>query len=285
MSSLNIGLVYFSATDVTRSYARVIKTTLEEKGCPVKMIDVTPVSARQAAPPLPIADAYIFGFPVYSDFAPQVINTWLPTLEGAGKRCATFFTYGGRTSGYAHFHTKKLLEEAGFCVQFSAEFLGRHSFNVAGWQALTERPNDQDFAIAREFAALACERLARDLPTPFSLQKPFAYNKSLKLKASTPPPTERRANQPQRSTETCSMCRRCASECPSGAFDADSGLSDPALCISCMRCVYICPDKVIKVDDRMRDFYANFLKDWHLDDAMMRAKRSKIITESWQAAF
>jgi hypothetical protein len=51
-----------------------------------------------------------------------------------------------------------------------------------------------------------------------------------------------------------------------------------------MRCVYICPDQVIKVDDRMEAFYGRFLDYWHLTEEMMGAKRSRIITQAWQAA-
>lgn len=74
-------------------------------------------------------------------------------------------------------------------------------------------------------------------------------------------------------------------KCPARAFDADTGLSDPASCISCMHCVCICPDEVVKVDERMKGAYNGFLESWHLTEEMMAAKRSKIITEPWQAAF
>ena len=81
------------------------------------------------------------------------------------------------------------------------------------------------------------------------------------------------------------MCRLCETECPSQAFDADTGLSDPGRCIECMHCVYICPDEVLKIDERMAGVYKGFKQDWDLDEAMMEAKKSKIITEFWQAAF
>ena len=63
--------------------------------------------------------------------------------------------------------------------------------------------------------------------------------------------TTRGWNHPVRTQEPCSMCRRCETECPNQAFDADEGLSDPAKCIQCMHCVYICPDEVLEVDERM----------------------------------
>ena len=80
------------------------------------------------------------------------------------------------------------------------------------------------------------------------------------------------------------MCRDCETECPTQAFNANTGLSDPADCIECMHCLYICPDEVIAIDERMEDAYEFFKEDWHLTEEMMAAKRSKIISESWQAA-
>ena len=74
------------------------------------------------------------------------------------------------------------------------------------------------------------------------------------------------------------MCRDCENECPTQAFDADTGLSDFERCIEC-------PDRVIKVDERMKDVYADFLANWHLTEEMMNEKKSKIITSAWQAAY
>jgi ferredoxin/flavodoxin len=285
MSDLKIALVYFSATHVTKTYAEVIRDEWIAKGCDARLINVTAYASRQGPLPVDDFDGFIFGFPVFGDFAPSVINEWIPTLDGQGKKCATFFTYGARTTGYAHFHTKLLLEKAGFRVQFSGEFLGRHSFNVAGWRILPDRPDEGDFAVAREFAALAVERFSQDAVEDFNLQKPFAYNAVMELGKQREKSAERGWCHPVRSAEECSMCLRCEVECPTQAFDADAGLSDPLRCIECMHCVYICPDQVLQVDGRMKDAYSGFLEHWHLTEEMMRAKRSKIITESWQAAF
>ena len=155
MADRNIALVYFSATNVTYIYAEVMRGALLDHDCDVQLFNVTPYAARQEMLPTGGFDGFIFGFPVFADFAPSVINAWLPTLDGKGVRCTQFFTYGARTTGYAHFHTLLLLEQAGFQVMFSAEFLGRHSFNVGGWQILPDRPNEQDYALAREFAAFS----------------------------------------------------------------------------------------------------------------------------------
>jgi NAD-dependent dihydropyrimidine dehydrogenase PreA subunit len=283
MADLKVALVYFSATNVTHTYVQVIREGLLDHGCAVQAFNVTAYASRQNQLSFDGFDGVIFGFPVFSDFAPSVINEWLPTLHGQGKKCALFFTYGGRTTGYAHFHTKLLLERAGFQVLFSAEFLGRHSFHIGGWPILPERPDAQDFAVAREYAALAIERFSQEAPPVFRLQKPFGYNQVVAALKNEPELTQRHWKHPIRTAEGCSMCRDCETECPTQAFDADTGLSNPGSCIGCMHCVYICPDNVLRVDD-MKAVYDAFLSNWHVTEEMMNAKKSKIITESWQAA-
>lgn len=283
MSEIKIALVYFSATDVTHTYVKIIRDGLLNRGHAVQEFNVTAYSSRQNPPAFDDFNGVIFGFPVYSDFAPCVINEWLPTLDGKEKKCAMFFTYGGRTSGYAHFHTKLLLEQARFRVLFSAEFLGRHSFNVGGWRTLPERPNVQDLAVAQEYAVLAGERFSREAAPILRLQKPFGYNQVMASLANSRGISERSWKNPVRIPEDCRMCRDCETKCPARAFDADTGLSNPGACIGCMHCVYICPDEAIKVDN-MKAVYGTFLSNWHLTEEMMNAKQSRIITESWQAA-
>ena len=283
MADIKIAVIYFSATEVTHTYVRRIWERLQNQGCEVKAFNITAYSSRQDPPAIDGFNGIIFGFPVFSDFAPSVINEWLPTLDGRGKRSALFFTYGGRTTGYAHFHTKLLLEQAGFQVLFSAEFLGRHSFNVGGWRILPERPNAQDLALAEEYADLAIQRFSRDAPTLLKLQKPFGYNQVIASLATSQEITERHWKNPVRTADECSMCGNCEAECPTQAFDAHTGLSNPGRCIGCMHCVYICPEKVLKVDD-MKSVYDPFLSNWNLTEEMMNAKQGKIITEPWQAA-
>jgi ferredoxin/flavodoxin len=284
MPKQKLAVVYFSGTQVTQTVAQVIATEMERLNAAVTQFDVTPYAARQEPFPIADFDAFLFGFPVYADFAPSVINEWLPTLQGGAKSCGMFCTYGARTSGYAHFHTKILLEQANFRVLFSAEFLGRHTFNVGGWNILPERPDETDFAIAREYAALALERFMSKTSPVFDLQKPFGYTQRNAARENQTKRAERGWTNPTRTTKDCSMCRDCETECPTQAFNADTGLSNPADCIECQRCLYICPDQVIAIDERMAGTYEGFKQNWHLTEEMMVAKQSKIFTEARQAA-
>jgi flavodoxin len=157
---MNIAIVYFSATGITESFASTVGTELEKHECRVTKINITPQSARESnavLEKLHAFDSLLFGFPVFKDFAPEVVDNWLASLNGSGRKCVMFFTYGGRTTGYAHYHTKILLENAGFNVGLTAEFLGRHSINLIGFRALPDRPNEEDFTTARNFATQAIQ--------------------------------------------------------------------------------------------------------------------------------
>lgn len=282
MANLKIALITFSATGVTHTYAKTIGERLLDHGCTVQAFDVTAYASRENLISFNNFDGVVFGFPVYSDFAPSVINEWLPKLKGEGTRGATFFTYGGRTTGYAHFHTKVLLQQAGFRLLMSAEFVGRHSFNLAGWRVLPERPNAQDLSMAQEYADLAIARFSIVAPEVLSLQKPFGYNQVSASLGGKQDLSTRQWKHPVR-VAGCCMCGICEAECPTGAFDMQTGLSEPTRCISCMHCAYRCPCKAIKVNDNS-DFYQQFLSNWHLTDEMLNSKKSKIIAEFWQAA-
>lgn len=282
MKKNGIAIVYFSGTGVTRTYAGVMAEELAARGASVEALDVTAHADRRQAPPLSGFDGVLFGFPVYSDFAPRAVNAWLPTLEGLGTPCALFFTYGGRTTGYAHFHTAALLAQAGFRLLLTAEFLGRHSMNLGTWRALADRPNRQDLDLARRFAALSQERFLEEEPEPLRLQKPFGYTHALAA-LNAPATGERHWAHPTRAARECSLCRLCETQCPVQAFDAEAGLSDPARCISCLRCAHECPEQAIALGAQQISYEA-FLNNWNLTEAMLNAKESKVITDFRQAS-
>jgi Fe-S-cluster-containing hydrogenase component 2/flavodoxin len=277
---MKIGVAYFSGTDVTKIVAQSIYNRLIELGKEAELIDITPKSAREAFSPASY-DRLIMGFPVYSDFAPPVINEWLAELKGEGKPCALFCTYGARTSGYFHYHTWQLMKGAGFKVLICAEFLGRHTFNVADWEILPDRPDNSDLLIAAELADKACELFDSEKSEPIHLQRPMGYKEKLAVHLAQKPSAEKKPSQPFRRQGPCSMCRLCEQTCPTGAFDADSGNSDPEKCIMCQRCLFHCPDGVIVLDEKMYRSYEGFINEWGLTKEIMEKKKSKLILHAW----
>ena len=277
---MRVCVSYFSGTDVTAVVARSVQKGLLAAGLEADLHDITPLKTREKIS-VDDYDAFIFGFPVYSDFAPSAVNSWLGSLEGKGRRCILFCTYGGRSSGYFHYHTWQLLQKSGFSLLMSAEFLGRHTFNVAGWKVLPNRPDEGDLNIAGELARKAAELFREENPKQLSLQKPMGYKEKLAAYEAAVPPQTADPNQPSRRGADCSQCGLCERDCPTGAFNAETGEADPEICLKCQRCLFHCPDKVLVLHESMYRSYGKFLEDWNLKEEDMEKKRSKLILHAW----
>ena len=175
---MNVGIVYFSATNNTKAIAEAIKNEMNELGTIATTINIAPYRTREELVSVESFDALVFGFPVWASVIPKVCRDWLLKLKGENKLCAMFFNYGGVTVGISHYHTKLLLNKQGFKVVASAEFLGKHTFNVAeGFEILPERPNEDDFTVAKEYAKAILEIFENESPPELEIDKPETADK------------------------------------------------------------------------------------------------------------
>lgn len=271
---MKVLICYFSATGNTGQIARAVGEGLEKSGDQVELKDVTALEDRQQPLSLDQYDAVIFGSPIHSMRAPRLFRDWLATLEGRGKRCAMLFTYGGFQVHPAHFDTCRRLTDRGFVVVASADFPCAHTFNLGGWQAMQDRPDQQDLELAAEYGAKLRPRLSgqdqavvSDLnPGPYS-QEQLDEFETFRLKMG--------AKMPSRHGAECSMCLLCQEQCPSGAMDAAKGEVDPAKCIMCLQCVKDCPDQALVVGDLSPAFQMKMDKDQETPESL-RQKRGKL---------
>jgi len=269
---MNIAIIYFSATGITETIANHISAILKREGNSVKLKNIITLDSRQFQYDFLEFDSYIFGFPVFGGRPPTVAEDWMRTLDGRNRKCSMFFTYGARDLEWAHQVTYYLLTQANFQVVLSAEFIGKHSFNVAkGWSLAEGRPNQLDFDIAKEFALQSIKRFQKESDFSIDLSE-FTY-KPKKTRESRGPWAK---FYPSRGKDDCSMCYLCEKECPVKAFDVISGKTNRKLCIQCMHCVTICPDKVIHISEVSR-FFKKFINHWELTEDLVEKKRSKII--------
>ena len=269
---MNIAIFYFSATGITETISNHIAAILKREGNSVKLKNIIRLDSRQFQYDFLEFDACIFGFPVFGGRPPTVVEEWMKKLDGRDQKCSMFFTYGGRDLEWAHQVTYYLLTQANFQVVLSAEFIGKHSFNVAkGWSLAEGRPNQLDFDIAKEFALQSIKRFQKDSDFSIDLSE-FTYRPK-KTRESRGPWAK---FYPSRGKDDCSMCYLCEKECPVKAFDAISGETNRKLCIQCMHCVTICPDKAIHISEVSR-FFKKFINHWELTEDLVGKKRSKII--------
>jgi len=230
---MNFAIFYFSATGVTETISNHIAAILEEEGNAVKLTNIITPESRQSQFDFSEFDACMFGFPVFGGRPPTVAEKWMKKLKGMNLKCSMFFTYGTRDLEWAHQVTYYLLTRANFQVVLSAEFIGKHSFNIAKGCSLAEnRPNQLDFDIATEFALQSITRFQKDSKFNIDLSD-FTYKRKRIRKTKGP----FAIFYPSRSKNDCSMCYLCEKECPVKAFDATSGETKRKKCIMCMHCV------------------------------------------------
>ena len=245
---MKILLVYFSATENTEKVAEVIKGQFVELGADVDLVDITSYSDRQKETDFRDYQAFVFGMPIHSMRTPRIVRQWFETLYGQDRKCSTFFTYGGFGVHPAHYSTREILEKQGFLLVSSAEFLGKHTFNLGGWSALKDRPDHSDFDLARKYAKRTYMRFTGEdggvvekLEKTEYTEKQLEEFENFRFMAVSQLPT--------RGGEGCSMCMRCEELCPTQAMDAMKGEADREKCIVCLRCVYICPERALKIND------------------------------------
>jgi len=270
---MKIAIFYFSATGNTSRMVEVIKEKFIGLGVQVDDYDISSYASRQKRYNLNPYQAIVFGAPIHSWRAPRLVREWLRTLDGGNKKCSMFFTYGGFGVHPTHYTTRKILSEQGFVVVSSAEFLGEHTFNLGGWKAMTGRPDESDFQVAREYAAGTYKRFTGEDPEildelektnyreeELDLIEGFRFNILTKV--------------PSRDGENCSMCMLCEELCPAWAMDAQKGLADKEKCIACLRCVAICPESVLKIND-MTQTWPFKLEMEKIDESSLQQKQSK----------
>ncbi|MCX5847960.1 MAG: EFR1 family ferrodoxin [Deltaproteobacteria bacterium] len=237
-------ILYFSSTGITKKIAKVIGDAFTKTGCQVTMSDITSFADRQRIFDLKPYHAVVFGTPINSWRAPRAVREWIRTLNGQGKKCSTFFTYGGFAVHPTHYSTKQLLENQNFIVVSSSEFLGFHTFNLGGWKAMEGRPDESDFKVATEYAQITYKRFIGEDNT--ILAKTNYTEEQLDSMESSG--FNMLTQLPTRGGESCGMCLVCEESCPSGAMNAESGEVDREKCIACLDCVANCPENVLKID-------------------------------------
>ena len=245
---MRILIAFFSATGNTAKIAEVIGKCFEGLGADVEELDITPHGSREGGYDLESYDAVVFGAPIHSNRAPRLVREWLMTLNGGGKKCSTFFTYGGFTVHPTHYSTQQILKKRNFVPVSSAEFLGKHTFNLGGWKALPDRPDKSDFDVAEKFAKETYKRFTGEddgvlgeMEKTDHTEEYLDEIEGVRFRAVTQLPT--------RGGEECSMCMECEELCPTGAMVAEVGEAEAGKCIVCLRCVDICPDEALKIND------------------------------------
>ena len=269
---MRIALIYFSATGNTEKIKNVIKDELVRLNNDVYDFNLANRDIRQSFDDFGSYEVLIFGFPIYYLRAPRIVREWLSTKDGKHIRCATFFTYGGVHVGLAHYDIKKILDAHNFVLIASAEFLAKHTYNIAGFDLMKNRPNEEDFEIAREFANISHQKFINPKIENLSIKPPkMSEERTDKIET-----TFRRAiPTPFIDSKLCTQCGVCEKVCVTNAMEIGKGKPRRIDCIRCLRCLFSCPENAIKVPS-MTSHYQYLKKVLKLTDEVLKNRKSKI---------
>jgi flavodoxin/ferredoxin len=271
---MKVLILYFSATGNTAKIAKVTEEKFKEEGFGVTMFDITALAERQTKIDFEPYQGVVFGAPTHARRAPRIMREWLRTLDGQGKKCSMFFTYGGFGVHPAHYSTREILKEQDFIVVSSAEFLGAHTFNLGGWKAVEDRPNELDFKVAKDYVELTCKRFTGEDDSILGELEKTEYTEE-QLDSAETFRFKKVTQLPTRGGEECSLCMECEELCPTGAMKAESGEADKEECITCLACVSNCPEKALKIND-MSDSWSRKLANEKVTEETMQDRKSKI---------
>jgi ferredoxin/flavodoxin len=241
-----VSAVYFSPTGTTEKAVTAFVTGM---GIPFEKIDLTTPRARQAFKRSFGKDEMVVaGLPVYGGRLPWYLDDFFSGLEGDATPAVASVMYGNREYDDALIELKFRLEERGFIVKAGAAFIGEHTFSSK---------------IATDLGKKALTSIVNNI----SAKPVFKGNYPFVAKGYDPSVTS-----PTRTrivtTESCTLCRLCAEDCPWGAINKDDCKTiDYTRCSRCFRCIKICPVGAKQVTD---ETFLNFLPQF---EARLNANR------------
>lgn len=230
---MDIKAVYFSPTHGTRriieTLAQTLKTELE---LDFTEFDITLPAGRADVTVIEKNDCLVLGLPVYGGRIPLLVADYVNSLKGDGTPAVIVAVYGNRAYEDALLEMRDMLRGNGFAVIAAAAFIGEHSLSR---RVAAGRPDGDDIALVREFAAKVAGKLA--------VYQANSPDESIDMPGNFP----YRDRSPQMTlapatTDACYRCMLCAQNCPTEAISFDDPhIADGTNCIRCCACVKFCP--------------------------------------------
>lgn len=179
-------------------------------------------------------DIAVVAVPSYSGRVPSIAAERISMIHGNGAKAIIVCVYGNRAYEDTLVELQDLVQKVGFSVVSAVAAIAEHSI---AHRYATNRPDEEDCRILKEFAGKIFEKLKKnDFTTP-------------EIPGNRPYRKAGRVGLVPKVTKACTGCGFCASKCPIGAIDSSNPEKvDNKACISCMRCVSLCPHNARKLN-------------------------------------
>lgn len=230
-------VLYFSPTGGTEKIAGFVAGELaRELGLEQEFINFTRPENRSSEYHFGPDDLLVMASPVYAGRLPnKLMPEYKAKIFGQGTPAVPICVFGNRSPDEALRELVLLLEGNGFRIAGGAALAARHAFSDKVGQG---RPDDEDRAQMKQFAAGAAAKLAReDLPL-LEMDRSEIGPYYIPLKQDGTPAKFLKA-KPLTHWEKCNRCGACARACPLGSIDRET-MDVVGLCIKCQACVRRC---------------------------------------------
>lgn len=241
--------MYFSATGTTKKIIVGIAENLSANingEQAVNIQDFTLPGSRQEPKQFTAKDIVVFGVPVYAGRVPNVLLKYLNSITGKGALAIAVTVYGNRNYDDALIELTDILSANGFMVIAGGAFIGEHSFSKT---LAKNRPDNQDMAIAREFAnQVKVKVIDQNNVNPVEVKGNRPYRYYYIPKNEQGEPVDIRKVTPK-TNDRCTNCMLCVRLCPMGSIDNEDVSKIKGICIKCGACVKMCPVNAKYYDD------------------------------------
>lgn len=269
---MDVTLIYFSQTGNTRRVAQAMAEAFRQAGCATRSVSLKKASPQDAV----ACDLLGIGTPCFSSQAPTPIKTFLENLPPLERKPSFVFATSSSAPGRVLYDLTRLLRARGADV--ISGFLTRgevHHPAPCLIGRMPGRPNAEDLAAARRFAAAVAEHVAAGRSGPVAESRPDAFRPrrgfyDLVALLSTDGFLRRVLPEPRLDATRCNQCRWCVYECPMHNITLAPYpiLGDD--CIRCYRCLAGCPQRAFDADWRLGNlailaFYNTAFERWFGD--------------------
>lgn len=253
-----IGL-YFSPTGTTRTLVTAAaEQAAQTLGVPFRLISLNTPAERETVFHFSADTLVIVGAPTYAGRLPNKISPDLRRiLHGSSSPAVALVTYGNRAYENALAELFRVLTDGGMKPTAGAVCVCQHSIARA---LAAGRPNAEDCAEVRRFAAKAAERIQKD-EIVLSPAVPGDADSSYYIPTGTSgKPAKFLKSAPQTDPEKCDGCGRCAALCPMGSISSEDPSVVSGICIKCQACILGCPRGAKFFDDEQFLSHARMLE-------------------------
>lgn len=250
---MNVTMIYFSQTGNTRRVAEAMAGAFREAGHAVRTVTLKKAIPEDAA----TGDLLGVGTPCFSSQAPTPVKAFLRTLPPLDEQRAFVFATSGGEPGRVLYDLTRLLQSKGADVV--GGFLARGELHhpapcMVG--RFPNRPNAEDLAGARRFAAAISEHVSAGRSGPVAESRPDALRPKggfydLVALLSMDGFLRLVLPGPKLDSARCDQCQWCVHECPMHNITLQPYPVLGNQCIRCYRCLTGCPQKAFDADWRL----------------------------------